>query len=86
MQDVVSISPTAGQRGGRRVLPRLLSYLPRGNSLDDRAWHRRHRLLEREADQQRDVQEQHALEQPVAPVPRTAVERFAARQVGHEPV
>ena len=47
MQDVVSISPTAGQGGGRRVLPRLLSYLPRGNTLDDRAWHRRHRLLER---------------------------------------
>ena len=40
---------------------------------------------EREADQQRDVQEQHALEQPVAPVPRTAVERVAARQVGQEP-
>ncbi len=47
MQDVVSISPTAGQGGGRRVLPRLLSYLPRGNTLDGRAWHRRHRLLER---------------------------------------
>ena len=47
MQDVVSTGPTAGQGGGRRVLPRLLAYLPRGNTLDDRAWHRRHRLLER---------------------------------------
>ena len=47
MQDVVSTGPTAGQGGGRRVLHRLLSYLPRGNTLDDRAWHRRHRLLER---------------------------------------
>ena len=47
MQDVVSTGPTAGQGGGRRVLHRLLSYLPRGNTLDDRAWRRRHRLLER---------------------------------------
>jgi len=47
MQDVVSTGPTAGQDGGRRVLLRLLSYLPRGNTLDDRAWRRRHRLLER---------------------------------------
>ena len=47
MQDVVSTGPTAGQGGSRRVLPRLLAYLPRGNTLDDRAWHRRHRLLER---------------------------------------
>ena len=28
--------------GGR---PRLLEYLPRGNMLDDKAWHRRHRML-----------------------------------------
>jgi signal transduction histidine kinase len=47
MQDVVSISPTVGRSGGRPVLPRLLAYLPRGNTLDDRAWHRRHLLLER---------------------------------------
>jgi hypothetical protein len=31
MQDVVSISATAGQGGGRRVLSRLLSYLPNSN-------------------------------------------------------
>ena len=27
-------------------LSRLLAYLPRGNTLDDRSWQRRHRLLQ----------------------------------------
>ncbi|MCW2632517.1 MAG: ATP-binding protein, partial [Pseudonocardia sp.] len=27
-------------------MTRLLDYLPRGNTLDDEAWHRRHRFLQ----------------------------------------
>jgi hypothetical protein len=27
-------------------LTRLLAYLPRGNTLDDRAWHKRHVFLQ----------------------------------------
>ena len=46
MQDVVPISPTEGRDADRPFLTRLVDYLPRGNTLDDRAWHRRHRLLE----------------------------------------
>jgi signal transduction histidine kinase len=34
-----------GLDGGDRGLTRLLAYLPRGNTLDDRSWQRRHRLL-----------------------------------------
>jgi signal transduction histidine kinase len=32
--------------GPGRVVSRLLAYLPRGNTLDDRSWQRRHRLLQ----------------------------------------
>ena len=47
MHDVVPMGPALGRSSGRSIVLRLLSYLPRGNTLDDRAWHRRHRLLER---------------------------------------
>jgi signal transduction histidine kinase len=46
MQDVVPISPPAGRNGDRWSLVRLAEYLPRGNTLDPRAWRRRHRLLQ----------------------------------------
>ena len=51
MQDVVPISPRggrgdAGSTPTRSILTRLPDYLPRGNTLDDKAWHRRHRMLE----------------------------------------
>jgi signal transduction histidine kinase len=32
--------------GSTRVVNKLLAYLPRGNMLDDRAWRKRHRLLQ----------------------------------------
>src|SRR3954449_457939 len=46
MQDVVPSSPSRGRNADRPLLTRLGEYLPRGNTLDDRAWHRRHRMLE----------------------------------------
>ncbi|MDT7579955.1 MAG: hypothetical protein QOK35_1219, partial [Pseudonocardiales bacterium] len=46
MQDVVLISPPESRIEGRSFRRRLIDYLPRGNTLDDRMWHRRHRLLE----------------------------------------
>ncbi|HVL84967.1 MAG TPA: hypothetical protein VM367_11875 [Pseudonocardia sp.] len=48
MQAPVSLGPQLVERPGNdRPLPaRLLDYLPRGNTLDDAAWRRRHRLLE----------------------------------------
>src|SRR5690349_6646003 len=51
MQDVVPLGPSgvgpAEPGTGRSpALTRLLSYLPRGNTLDDKAWQRRHRLLQ----------------------------------------
>lgn len=43
-------APTGPQEedldGQGRAASRLLAYLPRGNTLDDRSWHRRHRLLQ----------------------------------------
>lgn len=38
--------PEEGTDGSGRVVHRLLAYLPRGNTLDDRSWQRRHRLLQ----------------------------------------
>jgi signal transduction histidine kinase len=38
--------PVEGVDGEGRVVDRLLAYLPRGNTLDDRSWRRRHRLLQ----------------------------------------
>ncbi len=35
-----------GREGGDQGVARLLAYLPRGNMLDDKAWTRRHRLLQ----------------------------------------
>jgi signal transduction histidine kinase len=39
-------SPVEGTDGSGRAVSRLLAYLPRGNTLDDRSWQRRHRLLQ----------------------------------------
>ncbi len=38
--------PEEGTDGSGRAVNRLLAYLPRGNTLDDKSWHRRHRLLQ----------------------------------------
>jgi signal transduction histidine kinase len=38
--------PDEGLDGQSGPVRRLLAYLPRGNTLDDRQWHRRHRLLQ----------------------------------------
>ncbi|TQM15210.1 ATP-binding protein [Pseudonocardia kunmingensis] len=38
--------PVEGVDGEGGAANRLLAYLPRGNTLDDRSWHRRHRLLQ----------------------------------------
>jgi signal transduction histidine kinase len=38
--------PEEGTDGMGRAVSRLLTYLPRGNTLDDKSWHRRHRLLQ----------------------------------------
>jgi signal transduction histidine kinase len=38
--------PEEGTDGMGRAVKRLLAYLPRGNTLDDKSWHRRHRLLQ----------------------------------------
>jgi signal transduction histidine kinase len=38
--------PVEGVDGEGRAVSRLLAYLPRGNTLDDRSWRRRHRLLQ----------------------------------------
>src|SRR3712207_5140969 len=48
MVDVAAVGPAVeGRDTARRIaLMRLLRYLPRGNTLDDRAWRRRHRLLQ----------------------------------------
>jgi signal transduction histidine kinase len=37
--------PEEGTDRTGRAVNRLLAYLPRGNTLDDKSWHRRHRLL-----------------------------------------
>jgi two-component sensor histidine kinase len=47
MQDVAPIGVGVGEQDDRRgVAARFLEYLPRGNTLDEKAWARRHRLLE----------------------------------------
>src|SRR5690349_15113225 len=46
MQDVMSTTPAPTQYTGRPLWRRLLEYLPRGNTLDETAWHRRHRLMQ----------------------------------------
>ena len=47
MQDVAPIGVGAGEQDDRRgVAARFFEYLPRGNTLDENAWARRHRLLE----------------------------------------
>jgi signal transduction histidine kinase len=38
--------PEEGTDGTGRVVSRLLAYLPRGNTLDDKSWQRRHKLLQ----------------------------------------
>jgi signal transduction histidine kinase len=38
--------PEEGTDGMGRAVNRLLAYLPRGNTLDDKSWRRRHRLLQ----------------------------------------
>jgi signal transduction histidine kinase len=38
--------PEEGADGMGRAVNRLLAYLPRGNTLDDKSWRRRHRLLQ----------------------------------------
>jgi len=38
--------PEEGTDATGRAVDRLLAYLPRGNTLDDRSWQRRHRLLQ----------------------------------------
>ncbi|HYH29117.1 MAG TPA: ATP-binding protein [Pseudonocardia sp.] len=38
--------PDEGLDGNGGTMSRLLAYLPRGNTLDDRSWRRRHRLLQ----------------------------------------
>jgi len=47
MQDVAPAGVVTEERDDRGgVVARLLEYLPRGNTLDEKSWHRRHRLLE----------------------------------------
>jgi signal transduction histidine kinase len=47
MQTIAPIGPPEGGTDGTgRVVNRLLDYLPRGNTLDDRSWRRRHNLLQ----------------------------------------
>ncbi|MDT7653166.1 MAG: hypothetical protein QOI36_4572 [Pseudonocardiales bacterium] len=51
MQTIAPDGPSAeGWEDGRHIgdqgVARLLAYLPRGNMLDDKAWQRRHRLLQ----------------------------------------
>ncbi len=38
--------PEEGTDGMGRAVNRMLAYLPRGNTLDDKSWQRRHRLLQ----------------------------------------
>jgi signal transduction histidine kinase len=46
MQDVVPTGPVRRWSGGRSMVTRFVEYLPRGNMLDEKAWRRRHRLLQ----------------------------------------
>jgi signal transduction histidine kinase len=40
------VAPAEGEVGRLTLLDRLMDYLPRGNTLEEEAWQRRHRLLE----------------------------------------
>lgn len=45
MQDAALLGSARNRGFGRRWSMRIQEFLPRGNTLDDTEWHRRHRLL-----------------------------------------
>jgi signal transduction histidine kinase len=46
MQDVMSTSPALTRSNARLRWAQLAAYLPRGNTLDEKAWQRRHRMIQ----------------------------------------